>query len=253
MRRAIACAALACSAFPHVARADDAPTENVCFEAAVTGQKARKSGDLPAARAAFLRCAQAACPAEVTDRCTGWIAEVDAAMPTVIVAPQDEAGRDATRGTVMIDRVAHAEAFEGKPITLTPGAHVVRYEIEGRAPVEQSIVVRESEKNRRVIVRLAPLPTKSSSAPFVIGAFGAASGLVFGGFAIGGALDRSSSHCDTGCSASAYSRVNAELVTADVALGVAVVLVTVAVVDFFVARGRAKASTATALPFVVRF
>ncbi len=236
-----------------VALADGAPNEDVCFDAAVAGQKARKSGVLPKARADFLRCAQAACPAVVTARCTGWVAEVDAAMPSIVVAPQDDRGRDATLGTVIVDGTSHPESFAGQPITLTPGAHTVRFEVQGRAPVEQAIVVREYEKNRRVPMRLLPLAAKTPIAPFVLGGIGVLSGLAFGGFAIAGAVDRSSSHCDTGCASTAYSRVSAELVTADVTLGVAVVFLTIAVVDYFVVRGARAKPVAGSLPFVVTF
>ena len=234
-----------------VARADDAH-EDVCFDAAVAGQKARKNGELAKAREEFLRCAHAACPAEVTSRCTGWVAEVDAAMPSVLVAPQDERGRDLTRGVLRVDGQPRSEAFRGEPIVLEPGAHVVRFEIAGRAPVEQQIVVREYEKNRHVSLRLAPLPQRTSVAPFVLGGIGVAAGLAFGGFAIGGAVDRNSSHCDTGCPSAAYNRVNTEFIVADVALGAAALFVGIAIIDWIVTRpsSRTRASIA---PLVVRF
>ncbi|HEY1957781.1 MAG TPA: hypothetical protein VGH28_19305 [Polyangiaceae bacterium] len=254
MKRAHAVAWLLALASSGVAtaRADDSPTENVCFDAAVGGQKARKSGDLHAAREEFLRCARAACPAEVTARCTGWVADVDAATPSILVAPQDDRGRDLTTGVVRVDGERRTEAFLGKPIVLQPGAHAVRYEFPGRPPVEQSIVVREYEKNRRVVLRLAPPPPKMPATPFVIGGIGIASGLAFGALSIVGFLDRQSSHCDTGCAAPDFSRVNAELISADVTLGVAALLVTIAIIDLVVERP-SKAHLRGSLPFAVTF
>lgn len=237
-----------------VARADgDAPHEDVCFDAAVAGQKARKNGELRKAREEFLRCAHAACPGEVTSRCTGWVAEVDAAMPSVLVAPQDDRGRDLTRGTVRVDGEPRSEAFRGEPIVLEPGAHVVRFELEGRAPVEQQIVVREGEKNRHVALRLAPLPAKAPVTPFVLGGIGIASGLAFGALSIVGMLDRQSSHCDTGCPSAAYNRVNAELIAADITLGAAALFLGIAIIDFVVTRPSSSRSRAAFAPLVVRF
>jgi hypothetical protein len=124
--------------------------------------------------------------------------------------------------------------------------------VKDRAPVEQAILVREYEKNRRVAMRLAPLAAKAPVAPFVLGGIGVASGLAFGALAIAGSVDRSSSHCDTSCASASYSRVSAELVAADITLGVAVVFLTVAVVDYFIVRG-ARTKTTGSLPFVIRF
>lgn len=252
MKNSILLATLAVASLSMPARADETH-EDVCFDAAVAGQKARKSGELKKARDELLRCAHAACPGEVTSKCTDWVAEVDAAMPSVLVAPQDDRGRDVTQGTVRVDGQPRAEAFRGEPIVLEPGAHVLRFEVAGRAPVEQQIVVREYEKNRKVALKLAPLPAKQSAVPFVLGGIGVAAGLAFGGFAIAGALDRQSSHCDTGCKASDYDRVNLELVAADVALGVGVVFLTIAIVDYFVTRPSSSRARASLAPFVIRF
>ena len=253
MKRSIAfLLALAASGAATARAQNDAPSENVCFDAAVAGQKARKNGDLRAAREEFLRCARAACPAEVTQRCTSWVADVDAATPSILVAPQDDRGRDLTTGVVRVDGELRAEAFQGKPITLMPGAHTVRFEVAGRPPVEQPIVVREYEKNRRVVLRLAPPPPKMPATPFVLGGIGIGAGLAFGALSLVGFFDRQSSHCDVACASSDYSRVNAELIGADVALGVAVVFVTIAIIDYVVERP-AKMHTRASLPFVLRF
>lgn len=216
-------------------RADEAH-EDTCFDAAVAGQKARKAGELAIARAAFLRCAQAACPAEVTARCVDWVAEVDGAMPSVLVAAQDEHGRDMLTGTIRIDGTSHPEALGGQAIPLEPGAHVLRLEVTGRAPVEQSIVTREHEKNRRVVLRIAPTPKRPSVVPFILGAIGGAAALSFGAFASVGFVNRQSAHCDIGCGHSDASRVRAEFLAADISLATSGTFVVAAIVSYIITR-----------------
>lgn len=214
----------------------DETHEDTCFDAAVAGQKARKAGELATARAAFLRCAQAACPAEVTARCVDWAAEVDGAMPSVLVAAQDEHGRDMLTGTIRIDGTSHPEALSGQAVPLEPGAHVLRLEITGRAPVEQSIVTREHEKNRRVVLRIAATPKRPSIVPFVLGAIGGAAALSFGAFATVGLIDRHSSHCDIGCGTSDANRVRAEFWAADISLATSGTFVVAAIVSYIISR-----------------
>ncbi len=213
----------------------DETHEDTCFDAAVAGQKARKAGELATARAAFLRCAQAACPAEVTARCVDWVAEVDVAMPSVLVAAQDEHGRDMLTGTVRIDGTSHPEALGGQAIPLEPGAHVLRLEVTGRAPVEQSIVTREHEKNRRVVLRIAT-PRRPSVVPFILGAIGGAAALSFGAFATVGVLDRQSARCDIGCDSSNANRVRSEFLAADISLATSGTFVVAAIVSYIISR-----------------
>ena len=87
----------------------------------------------------------------------------------------------------------------------------------------------------------------------MLGGIGIASGLAFGALSIIGALDRQSSHCDTGCPAGAYDRVNAEFIAADITLGAAALLVGIAIIDFVVTRPSSSRSRAAQEPLVVRF
>jgi hypothetical protein len=240
-----------------VLHADVAQQEDAaCFDAAVAGQKAQKAGELGNARAAFLQCARAVCPAEVTARCTNWVAEIDAAMPSVLIAAQDDRGHDLLNGVIRIDGVSHPEALEGQSVTLEPGPHALRLETVGRAPVEQSVVVREHEKNRRVVLRIAPLVVvhRTSIVPFVLGGVGVAFALSFASFATAGVVDRQSSACDSapGCSPTDASRVRAELAIADISLALAGVFVIAAIIDFVATRPSASARTGS-LPFIIRF
>ncbi len=253
--RSFALVGLAMMLAAPILHADGAQQEDTaCFDAAVAGQKAQKAGELGNARAAFLRCARAVCPAEVTARCTNWVAEIDAAMPSVLIAAQDDRGHDLLNGVIRIDGVSHPEALEGQSVTLEPGPHTLRLETVGRAPVEQSVVVREHEKNRRVVLRIAPLVVvhRTSIVPFVLGGIGVVAGLTFGAFATAGVVDRQSSACDSGCGPTDASRVRTELMIADVSLVTAGVFIIAAIVGYVVTRPSASTRTGW-LPLGIRF
>ena len=213
------------------------------------GAESPKSGKLKEARAAFTRCAQAGCPAEVTDRCTGWIADVDDAMPSIIVSAQDGLGHDLASGTVHVDDEQQS-VLAGQTLLLEPGPHTLVLDVPGKPRVTETVVLKEHEKNRRVLLALpvvasVELPKKKPSvAPFVLGGVGLFFGAVFGGFAIAAVVDRQSSGCDTGCAAPAYGRVRAELVTADASLGLAAAFVIAAIIDFAVTRSEPKRTIA---------
>jgi hypothetical protein len=237
--RYVLAALVVCVAAP--AFADD--TEKACFAAAEAGQRARQLGKLGEAREAFARCARATCPTAVTDDCTRWLAEVDDVMPSVVVVLLDAAGRDLSSGRVFIDGHEQNASDTTRSIALEPGTHQIALEAPATPRVEQTIVLREREKNRQVTLRLpAPPPPppvhKPSVAPFVIGGVGLFFAASSGAFATAGYLDRHSAHCDVGCAPGDYARVRVELVTADAALGVAAVLVVAAIIDFAVTRSK---------------
>jgi hypothetical protein len=239
-------------------RADDDKAK-ACFDAAVKGQALRKEGKLDEARAAFVACARDACPAEVTGPCSTWILEVEAAMPSALVVVQDAQGHELSGArTVRVDGEVRDAARE---IRVQPGKHTFALEVAGEAPVEEEITLREHERGRPVLLRLAtkhvvetsPSSTKhASAAPWIFTTIALVAGASFGAFASAGVVDRSSSHCDVACAGSDASRVRAELLVADVSLGVAAVFGVVAIVDWIIV-GSASAKRAAQSAFVVSF
>src|ERR1700691_3636156 len=100
MKAAASTLALLLFAAPRSARADDA----ACFQAAVEGQKLTRSGKLRDARERFVACAQRACEAAaVVDKCTGWLKEVEAALPSLTIAVKDEDGHDLVAERARLD------------------------------------------------------------------------------------------------------------------------------------------------------
>jgi hypothetical protein len=149
---ASAIAALAALAASTPARAAD---KQACIAAADDAQQLRIDGRLKAARERLLVCARPECPPLVRTDCSRWMNEVLTAMPTVVFGARDAQGRDVVAADVSIDGVVVARGLDGKPIEVDPGTHTFRFESPAAPPVEQQVLIRESEKGRPITVTLA--------------------------------------------------------------------------------------------------
>src|SRR5262249_25472165 len=74
------------------ARSVSAEERDNCLAEHVDGQELLRQGHLRAARAVFRGCARDACPAAVRVDCAQFDAEVDGAIPTLVLRARDEAG-----------------------------------------------------------------------------------------------------------------------------------------------------------------
>jgi hypothetical protein len=77
-----------------VTTAAGADDKVACADAALKGQTLGRSHKLVAAREQLRVCAQSMCPTLVRTDCASWLADVEKALPTVVVTAKDEAGRD---------------------------------------------------------------------------------------------------------------------------------------------------------------
>lgn len=208
---------------PVPARADSA---QVCFDAAVDGQKHRDAGKLIAARERFIACAKG-CPDEVMKDCANWLSDVDAALPTVVFGAHDGNGHDLLDVRVSVDGRAVGDTSQGKPVALDPGTHTVRFERDGAAPIERTLVVRAGEKNRNIVADFAQQQKKEAppgipTATWVLGGVGVVGLGVFGYFGATGLSEYRRFGCDVGCAADDKRSVDTKFLIADVALVVGV-------------------------------
>ncbi len=154
-------------AAPRAARADDAS----CIAAIEAEATLQKQVKLHAALEQAATCADPSCPAEIRAECGQRILKLNAAMPTVILSATDPGGNDLVAVRVTLDGAPLAASFDGRAIAIDPGSHVLRFEAEGAAPVEKTILLREAEKDRHVAVVLgapglaAPAPTAPGAGP----------------------------------------------------------------------------------------
>jgi hypothetical protein len=161
--RAIAAVALALAARD----ADAVDETHACVIAADEGQALRDKQDLVAARARFVSCSRDVCPGPVRIACAQWRAEVDARQPTVVFAARDAGGRDLVRVRISIDGVVVLESLNGAGVPVNPGPRSIRFEADGTV-VEETIVVREGEKDR--VVGATFSPRRAAPVPAVVAA-----------------------------------------------------------------------------------
>ena len=139
-----------------------------CVKAYEHAQQLKMSNKLREAKKELVSCADPSCPASLRNDCTTWIAEVDATMPSIVIAATDASGNDVLDARASIDGTMVTERLDGTPIPVDPGEHQLRLERAGSEPVTKTFVARTGEKLRRIAIavpRTAPPPPPSASAP----------------------------------------------------------------------------------------
>jgi hypothetical protein len=134
------------------------PATAACLDAFAEAQRLRRKGQLLASRDQLVRCSLPACPALLANRCVPWLDEVNAAVPSILLAARDPAGDDTVAVRVLVDGSVIRQRLDGRPIQIDPGMHRLRFELEGADPIERSIALVEGEKGRRLDLRFQAPP-----------------------------------------------------------------------------------------------
>jgi hypothetical protein len=233
--RAAIFAALAVITTASLASADEVDR---CVAASERGQKERRAGNLMEARTAFLQCAAEKCPHVVKTACAEWGEQVNAALPSIIVAVTDSEKRDIVDAKISVDG---KPVVLGRVVQLDPGPHTIAVEADGFQSATQAIVARETERNRAVHVTLGPKgavtktpeppppPAESSSIRPITWITGGLALVALGGFGFFGVRGRVQAAdlrdtCAPDCTADQRSTVKTTYVIADVSLIAAVLL-----------------------------
>jgi len=266
LARRLALAVLGTWMHAGLASAADSPKAQ-CAAAYESSQELRAAGKLSSAREKLVICAQDACPAFVQSDCAQWLIEVQKEMPTITIAARDRDGADTTQVRLIVDGQVVAEQLDGKPVPIDPGAHKLRFELEGSDPIEQQLLVNQGQKDRTVVVSFAPRgadlpesspyegqateepaaaePARDAGKPgplrpyaFVAGGVGAA-GIV--GWAVLGALGKSKENelrdtCSPDCPQSEVDGVHTKYLLADISLGVGIAGLGTGVALFFLSQ-----------------
>jgi hypothetical protein len=90
---------------------------------------------------------------------------VEKAMPSVVVAAVGPDGSDTVDVALSVDGARVADRLPATALDLDPGEHTLRVERTGWAATEQKVVVREGEKERRVVLRFMPQGGGEHAAP----------------------------------------------------------------------------------------
>lgn len=234
MRRGAVLVAVALATISASALADEA-AHKVCATSFEKAQVLRKADKLAGAREQALVCARDACPGFVRDECAKILAEIDASQPTVIVAARDEHGADLVDVRVEVDGKTLVDRLGGNALPIDPGEHTLRFTYDARPPVEQHVVIRVTEKNRRLDVRfpaapaarvasgpIAPPPSHRVHGPVWPGIVVAGAGVAVFAVSLGLGLDAQATAdnlrrtCAPGCAHGDVSAVDTELVVSDI-------------------------------------
>lgn len=249
-----------------------------CLGAHADSQMLRKQGQLLAAHAKLLVCAQEACPALVANDCATWLSEIEASLSSVVFAVSDEAGQDVIETRVLANGKLISERADGRAIQIDPGTYTFRFEAPPRAAVEETVSIRQGEKNRIVRVQFALAPSttnkpgqmalpeftqapehpragKSGGIPtgtWVLGGVALAGAAAFTTFAVLGhgkysdaEKCRANARCDD--LDELIDSGKRDYVVADIALGVAIASAGAAIIVFLVDRSSSKKRAPLAL------
>jgi len=145
-----------------VALADDKAT---CLDAASKGQRFKDNHKLLEAREQLRVCAAAVCPAVVQADCATWLAEVDAALPSVVLTAKNGAGVDLVDVKVSMDGQPLVPILDGHAVRVNGGPHTFHFAGADGASLDKLVVVREGEKNQDVAVVLAAPPAAHPAGP----------------------------------------------------------------------------------------
>jgi hypothetical protein len=218
-----------------VAPAVDAPSgpdKAACARSAEDGQRLRAQGKLREAREAFAVCAADGCPALIRNDCGGWLAEVQSAVPTVVVraTAAEDPQPELYDVEVKVDGAPLTSRLDGRALPVNPGERRFSFTAAGRRAVTQTVVVRVGEQHRLLAVTLPsdhplPVPPRSrlATAPRVLLIGGGAALAVSAGFGVAGWLKAHSlrdSGCAPTCDRGDVDSARRLLRVADVALGV---------------------------------
>lgn len=215
------------------AHAEPTTPADACADASEKGQLLKIKGKLRAARGEFLTCVNDTCPPLVRKDCAQFLVDLETATPTVVLGAREPNGGDLTDVRVLVDAQLIAEHLDGKAIPMDPGVHKFRFEAKGRVPVEQTVVVREGERNRVIAVTLPPeggdtATVEKRGAP--VGAWIAAGvGFVgLGAFAVLGLSARAEfndleNRCGSRCTDDEVDPVRRKALFADIGLGVGLI------------------------------
>jgi hypothetical protein len=147
---------------PVLARAE---SKEACVSAYENAQLHRLHGQYVAAREALLVCVQPSCPNLLRGDCVNWLSEVDKSLPSLVFAVTDLRGNDLPDARVYANGKLLEGWENGRAQPFDPGVYTLRFEAPDREPAEQTLTVREAEKNRLVRARLAAAGETEVAAP----------------------------------------------------------------------------------------
>jgi len=142
------------------------PTTADCLTASDNAVTLSSQHKLRSARAQYLICASASCPADIRKECFRHVEDVNAAIPTIIFEPKNGgAGTDIGAVKVTMDGEVIAERLQGVALSVDPGNHTFVFETAGQPAVREQLLIQEGDKDRRERVVFGVTGAVGTTAP----------------------------------------------------------------------------------------
>ena len=123
-----------------------------CIGQHTAAQEARRDAKLLEAKELATACTRdQECPAEVARECAALLDQIKLDMPSLVFAALDEHGQDTTEVKVYVDGKLVLEQLDIKAVEFDPGRYELRFEAPNGKLKEQTVIVREGERNRRIV------------------------------------------------------------------------------------------------------
>ena len=145
-----------------------AQAKEQCSSSYTENQRDRKAGKLLSAQAHLRVCAALSCADFIQADCAVWLAEVEAQLPSLVVAAKGLDGSDTSLVEVYDSGVLLAPVLDGRPIFMDPGPHRLEFRHPGAPPATQNVIVRAGEKNRVLEVSFAKPIERPALPPTVV-------------------------------------------------------------------------------------
>ncbi len=220
-----------------------------CASAYESAQRLQRQGSLLESREELGVCLRE-CAEIVRPECARWLAEVEEALPSIVIAVKRADGSDVKLPQIAVNQ--RSVSADGRATELNPGTHRIEVDAEGQR-LTQEIVLREGERGRHVVLSLPPAPMApaASAAPreppphepsartiplasWVLGGVAAGGVAGFAGFALyGESRYRDLEACRPRCTTTDIEATKATYLVADVSLAVAIVSLGAAVATYF--------------------
>jgi hypothetical protein len=160
----IACVLVASRARADPPAATSAPDGDRCIAHHKEAQILRAQGSLLTASKELQRCLHPACSPVLREACAALLEEVERDTPSIVFAAESD-GVDLTDVRVYDGGALLFGRITGRAVALDPGVHQLRFEANGKQPLDKTIVLRVGEKNRTVNANLPALERSAKLAP----------------------------------------------------------------------------------------
>jgi hypothetical protein len=203
-----------------------AQAKDPCITAYEQAQTLRKDGKFITAREQASVCARESCPAILVKDCTRWIGELEASTGSVVCEAKTTTGKNVSDVRVTVDGSELTTRLDGRAIAIDPGKHTFHFD-RGGATYDETVLVREGEKNRRITATLPETAADSKGLPIGFWIFGGVTIVALGTatfFALDGMGKKDDLEaCKPRCAVSDVDAMSASFTIADFALGAGIV------------------------------